>query len=44
MKSMTIRPGKVAQAELAGDLLGRLEVGLERGVLDVVLAGRAARS
>ena len=35
--------GKIAQAKLAGDFLGRLEVGPERGVLDVVLAGRAAR-
>ena len=34
--------GKVAQPELAGDFFGRLEVGLERGVLDRVLAGRAA--
>ena len=34
--------GEVAQAQLAGDLLGGFEVGLERRVLDVVLAGRAA--
>ena len=33
---------RLAQAHLAGDLLGRLEVGLEGGVLDVVLAGGAA--
>src|SRR5262249_43554399 len=37
------QPGEVAQAELAGDLLGGLEVGLKRRVLDVVLAGRAPR-
>ena len=30
--------GEIAQAQLAGDLLGGLQVGLERGVLDVVLA------
>ncbi|GJD75163.1 hypothetical protein CFIICLFH_3403 [Methylobacterium goesingense] len=35
--------GEIAQAQLAGDLLGRLQVGAQRGVLDVVLAGRAAR-
>ncbi len=35
------QPGEVAQPQLAGDFLGRLEVGLERGVLDVVLAGGA---
>ncbi len=34
--------GEVAQAQLAGDFLGRFEIGLERGVLDVVLAGGAA--
>jgi len=38
MKSMTIRPGEVAQAKLACDFLGSLEVGLERGVLDIVFA------
>ena len=37
------QPGKVAQSELPRDLLGRLEIGLERGVLDVVLARRLAR-
>ena len=36
--------GEVAQPELAGDLLGRLEVGLERRVLDVVLAWSSGRS
>ena len=36
--------GEIAQAKLARDFLGRFEVGLERGVLDVVLARRAARS
>ena len=40
---MTIRPGEVAQAHLARGLLGGLEVGLERGVLDRGLAGGAAR-
>jgi hypothetical protein len=34
--------GKVAQAELTGDFFSRLEVGLECGVFDVVLAGRTA--
>src|SRR3954447_19531026 len=33
---------KVAQPELSRDLLGGLEVGLERGILDVMFAGRAA--
>src|SRR5690606_34267643 len=36
-------PGHVAQAQLAGDLARRLEVGVERGRLDAVLLGRAAR-
>ena len=35
--------GEVAQAELPGDFVRRLEVGAERRVLDIVLAGRAAR-
>ena len=30
--------GHVAQAQLAGDLVRRLEVGVERGLLDTVLA------
>jgi hypothetical protein len=30
--------GKVAQAQLAGNLFGRLEVGLERGLLDRAFA------
>ena len=34
--------GEVAQAQLPGDLVGRLEVGAQRGVLDVVLARRLA--
>ncbi len=42
MKSMTIRPGEVAQPQLPRDLLGGLQVGLERGVLDVMLARGAA--
>ena len=33
--------GEIAQAELAGDFLGRLQIGLERGILDVMLAGRS---
>ena len=36
------QPGEVAQPELPRDFLGGLAVGLERGVLDVVLAGGAA--
>ena len=36
------QPGEVAQAKLARDLIGRLEIGLERGVLDIVLARRLA--
>ena len=36
--------GKVAQPKLPRDFLGRFAVGLERGVLDVVLARGAARS
>ena len=32
------QPRKVAQAELPGDLLGRFAIGLERGLLDTVLA------
>ena len=35
--------GEVAQPQLAGDLVGGLEVGLERRVLDIVLAGGLAR-
>src|SRR5262245_62141496 len=35
--------GEIAQTQLAGNLLGGFEVGLERRVLDVVLAGRAPR-
>ncbi|TWG92516.1 hypothetical protein L599_001900000040 [Luteimonas sp. J16] len=34
---------EVAQAQLAGDLLGRLQVGVERGGLDVAALGRARR-
>jgi hypothetical protein len=34
--------GEVAQAQLAGDFLGGFEIGLERGVLDVMFARRAA--
>ena len=34
--------GKVAQPQLAGDFVRRLKIGLERGVLDVMLAGGAA--
>ena len=34
--------GKVAQPQLPGDFLGRLQIGLERGVLDRMLLGGAA--
>ena len=34
--------GEVAQPELARDFLRRFDVGLERGVLDVMLSGRAS--
>ena len=34
--------GEIAQAQLAGDFVGGLEIGAQRGVLDIVLAGRAA--
>ena len=37
------QPGEIAQAQLARHFLGGLEIGLERGVLDIVLARRAAR-
>ena len=37
------QPGQVAQAQLAGDFLGRLEIGLQRGLLDRALLGGAAR-
>src|SRR3546814_1408534 len=36
------QPSEVAKAKLAGDLVGRLDVGLERRLLDVALAGGAA--
>ena len=34
--------GEIAQAQLARDFVGGLEIGPQRGVLDIVLAGRAA--
>ena len=34
--------GEIAQAQLARDFLGRFQIGLERRLLDRVLAGRAA--
>ena len=37
------QPGEIAQTQLPGDLLGGFEIGLERGVLDVVLARGATR-
>ena len=43
MKSMTISPARSRKPQLARDLFGGLAVGLERGVLDVVLARGAAR-
>ena len=33
--------GEIAQAQLPGNLVGRLQIGFERGVLDMMLAGRA---
>jgi hypothetical protein len=36
------QPGQVAQSKLTRDLLGRLEVGAERRLLDVALARRAS--
>ncbi len=35
--------GEIAQAELTRDFLGGFEIGLQRGVFDVVFAGRTAR-
>ncbi len=37
------KAAKVANPQLAGDLFGRLEIGIERGLLDVAAAGRAGR-
>src|SRR5262249_59028962 len=37
------QPGKVPQPKLARDFLGGLEIGLERGILDMMLAGGAPR-
>ena len=34
--------GKIAQAQLAGDLVGGFEIGPQRGVFDIVLARGAA--
>src|SRR5262252_2864322 len=34
--------GEIAQSELPCDFLGSLKIGLERGILDMVFAGRAA--
>ncbi len=34
--------GKIAQPQLPRDFLGRLEIGLERGILDMMLARGAA--
>ena len=36
-------PGQIAQAQLPGDLVGGLEVGLDRGLVDMPLTGRLAR-
>src|SRR3546814_2947280 len=38
------QPGHVAQAQLPGDFVGRFQIGLEGGFLDIVFAGRPARS
>ncbi len=35
--------GEIAQAQLASDLVGRLQIGAQRRVLDIMLAGGAAR-
>jgi hypothetical protein len=35
---------QVAQAQLARDFIGRFEVGVERGFLDVAALGGASRS
>ena len=43
MKSMTIRPGEVAQAQLPRHFVRGLEVGAQRRLLDAALARRAAR-
>ena len=37
------QPGEVAQSQLTRDLVGGLEIGAQRGVLDIVLARRSAR-
>ena len=37
------QPGEIAQAQLPRDFLGGFEIGLERGLLDIALARRAAR-
>ncbi len=37
------QPGEIPEPQLAGNLLGRLQIGLQRGFLDIALAGRAAR-
>ena len=36
-------PGQIAQPELAGDLVGRLDIGSDRGFLDIAFARRTAR-
>ena len=36
------QPGEIAQPQLAGDFVRRFEIGLERSVLDVMLARGAA--
>ena len=38
MKSITTSPGEIAKPQLPCNFLGRFEVGLERGVLDVMFA------
>ena len=35
-------PGQVPEPELAGDLLGCLDIGVDRGFLDIALARRPA--
>ena len=43
MKSMTMRPARSRRRSWRAIFVGRFEIGPERRVLDIVLAGRAAR-
>ncbi len=44
MKSMTIRPARSRRRKLAGDFLGRFQIGVERRLLDRMLAWSSGRS